>query len=84
MEKYRAKRRLCFLAALDLKNAFDRLPRLVSGERDVPGQGSVRWFYDKIRTPHGLTEASRPERAPSKHEVLQFRRVHSVSHPYYI
>ncbi|XGW13303.1 hypothetical protein V3C99_013722 [Haemonchus contortus] len=48
MEKYRAKRGLCFLAVLDLKNAFDGLPRPVSGERDVPGQGDAMEYEAQI------------------------------------
>ncbi|XGW34176.1 hypothetical protein V3C99_018193 [Haemonchus contortus] len=33
MEKYREKRRPCYLAFLDLEKAFDRLPRKSSGKR---------------------------------------------------
>uniref|UniRef100_A0A7I4Z3B2 Reverse transcriptase domain-containing protein n=1 Tax=Haemonchus contortus TaxID=6289 RepID=A0A7I4Z3B2_HAECO len=65
MEKYREKRRPCYLAFLDLEKAFDRLPREVLWsalrKRKVPEHliSLVKDMYDgsttTIRTAHGRT-----------------------------
>nr|CDJ91569.1 RNA-directed DNA polymerase (reverse transcriptase) domain containing protein [Haemonchus contortus] len=67
MEKYREKRRPCYLAFLDLEKAFDRLPREVLWsalrKRNVPEHliFLVKDMYDgsttTIRTAHGQTGA---------------------------
>ncbi|XGW19497.1 hypothetical protein V3C99_003389 [Haemonchus contortus] len=67
MEKYREKRRPCYIAFLDLEKAFDRLPRQVLWralrKRKVPEHlvSLVKDMYDgsttTIRTPHGQTGA---------------------------
>nr|CDJ90887.1 RNA-directed DNA polymerase (reverse transcriptase) domain containing protein [Haemonchus contortus] len=67
MEKYREKRRPCYLAFLDLEKAFDRLPREVLWsalrKRNVPEHliSLVKDMYDgsttTIRTAHGQTGA---------------------------
>ncbi|XGW34423.1 hypothetical protein V3C99_018363 [Haemonchus contortus] len=67
MEKYREKRRPCYIAFLDLEKAFDRLPRQVLWralqKRKVPEHliSLVKVMYDgsttTIRTPHGQTGA---------------------------
>nr|CDJ97414.1 RNA-directed DNA polymerase (reverse transcriptase) domain containing protein [Haemonchus contortus] len=67
MEKYREKRRPCYIAFLDLKKAFDRLPRQVLWralrKRKAPEHliSLVKNIYDgsttAIRTPHGQTGA---------------------------
>ncbi|XGW33753.1 hypothetical protein V3C99_017866 [Haemonchus contortus] len=67
MEKYRKKRRPCYLAFLDLDKAFDRLPREVLWSAlqrpNVPEHltSLVKDMYDRstttIRTAHGQTGA---------------------------
>nr|CDJ94279.1 RNA-directed DNA polymerase (reverse transcriptase) domain containing protein [Haemonchus contortus] len=61
MEKYREKRKPCYIAFLDLGKAFDRLPRQVLWralrKRKVPehlisGEGHVRWLHHNNTQPH--------------------------------
>ncbi|XGW04084.1 hypothetical protein V3C99_015322 [Haemonchus contortus] len=68
MEKYREKRRPCYLAFLDMEKAFDRLPREVLWralrKRNVPEHliSLVKDMYDgsttTVRTAHGQTAAT--------------------------
>ncbi|VDO73798.1 unnamed protein product [Heligmosomoides polygyrus] len=66
MEKYREKRRPCYLAFLDLEKTYDRLPRAVLWkslrERDVSERliSIIKDLYEgwkaAVLTPHGMTK----------------------------
>ncbi|VDO87062.1 unnamed protein product [Heligmosomoides polygyrus] len=66
MEKYREKRKPCYLAFLDLEKAYDRLHRAVLWKslrgRGVPERlvSVIKDMYEgskaAVRTPHGMTK----------------------------
>ncbi|VDP44248.1 unnamed protein product [Heligmosomoides polygyrus] len=66
MEKYREKRRPCYLAFLNLEKAYDRVPRVVFWNslrgRDVPERliSVIKDTYEglkaAVRTPHRMTK----------------------------